>query len=392
MIPTIFKSEHDSKIAEYFGQEKTIELVRRNFWWPGMDTDITAYIHACPDCQRDKFRRHRRYGLLSPLELPYAPWQSIAMDFITDLPRSNDCTKLWVVIDRFSKMAHFIPLQENKKTAIDLARIFACEIWRLHGLPRDILSDHNSRITSNTWQHFLAVTGIRPRMSTAFHPQTNRQTERVNQVIEAYLRPYINQEQSDCVDLLPIAEHAYNNSVTSATGMTPFYANYGRHPKLQNPQRTEVMNPASQAYAQWIAGALDRGKKALEAAQERMTKYADTRRTPPPAYKVSDTVMVSTTHLKLKRPSRKLYHKFIGPFQIQQIISPIGVRLTLPHKCKTDPTFHVAEVERFVQGNRPVDYEKTLSECADIEADKEYDVDEIKGSIKRRNSVLYHIK
>ena len=90
MIPTILESEHNNKVAEHFGQEKTIELVRRNFWWPGMDTDITAYIQACPDCQRDKSRRHRRYGLLSPLELPYATWQSIAMDFITDLPQSND--------------------------------------------------------------------------------------------------------------------------------------------------------------------------------------------------------------------------------------------------------------------------------------------------------------
>ena len=125
MIPTILESEHDSKVAGHFRQEKPIELGRRNFWWPGMDTDITAYIQACPDCQRDKSRRHRKYGLLSSLELPYAPWQSIAIDFITDLPRSNDCTELWVVIDRFSKMAHFIPLEENKKTGEDLARIFS---------------------------------------------------------------------------------------------------------------------------------------------------------------------------------------------------------------------------------------------------------------------------
>ena len=171
MITTILVSEHDSKVAGHFGNEKTTELARRNFWWPGMDTDITEYIQACPDCQRDKSRRHRRYGLLSHLELPYAPWQSIAMDFITKLPRSNGCTELWVVIDRFSKMAHFIPLEEDKKTAEDLAHIFTQESWRLHGLPRDIVSNRDSRFTSNTWKDFLAVTGIRPRMSTAFHPR-----------------------------------------------------------------------------------------------------------------------------------------------------------------------------------------------------------------------------
>ena len=123
-----------------------------------------------------------------------------------------------------------------------------------------------------------------------------------------------------------------------------------------------------------------------------MTKYADTRRAPPPAYKVGDAVMLSTAYLKHKRPSWKLDHKFIGPFQIQQLISPTAVRLTLPHKWKTHPTYYVAEVEPFVQGNRPIDYRKTQRACADIEADEEYDVDEIIGSIKRRNSVLYHVK
>ena len=123
-----------------------------------------------------------------------------------------------------------------------------------------------------------------------------------------------------------------------------------------------------------------------------MMKYANIRRTPPPAYKVGDAVMLSTAHLKLKWPSRKLDHKFIGPFQIQQLISPIAVRLTLPHKWKTYPTFQIREVEPFVQGNHPVDYERTRRECADIEADEEYDMDEIKGSIKRQNSVLYHVK
>ena len=99
IISTILESEHDSKVDRHLGQEKAIELVRRNFWWPRMVTDITEYILACPDCQHHKSWCHRRYGLLSPLELPSAPWQSIAMDFMTDLPRSNGCTELWVVID-----------------------------------------------------------------------------------------------------------------------------------------------------------------------------------------------------------------------------------------------------------------------------------------------------
>ena len=192
MMPTILASEHDSKVAGHFGQDKTIELVWQNFWWPGMDSDIEKYIQACPDCQRDKSRRHKRYGLLFPLALPFTPWQWITMDFITNLSRSNNCTELWVVIDRFSKMANLIPPEQDKKNAKDLARIFAQEVWRLHGLPQDIVSDRDSRFTSHTWKDFLSVTGIHPHMSTTFHPQTDGQTERVNQVIEAYLLLYIN--------------------------------------------------------------------------------------------------------------------------------------------------------------------------------------------------------
>ena len=155
---------------------------------------------------------------------------------------------------------------------------------------------------------------------------------------------------------------------------------------------TDVMNPSSHAYAHWIARALDRGKKALEAARERMTKYADTRRMSPPANKVGDAVMLSTTHLKLKRPSRKLDYKLISHFQIQQLIGPTAVRLTLPHKWRTHRTFHIAEVEPYVQRNRPDDYKKTLRKYADIEADEEYNVNEIKGSMKHRNSVFYQVK
>jgi hypothetical protein len=121
-----------------------------------MDEDIVKYIQACVECQRNKSARHKSYGLLQPLELAYALWQSIAMDFITDLLLSNGCDQLWVVIDRYTKMSHFIPLKKNSKKAPDLAVIFAKEIWRLHGLPSDIISDRDSRFTSAFWKSLLS--------------------------------------------------------------------------------------------------------------------------------------------------------------------------------------------------------------------------------------------
>jgi len=183
----MLESEHDTKVAGHMGQDKTIELIRRNFWRPKMNERIIDFVRSCPECQKNKAARHQPYGLSSPLELPYAPWQSIAMDFITELPLSEGCDQLWVVIDRFTKMAHFLPLKKEKKTAADLAVIFAREVWKHHGLPSDVVSDRHPRFTSETWQEFLRLSGICPRMSTAFHPQTDGQMERLNQTIKAYL-------------------------------------------------------------------------------------------------------------------------------------------------------------------------------------------------------------
>ena len=169
-----------------------------------------------------------------------------------------------------------------------------------------------------------------------------------------------------------MAEHAYIDLITSATGITPFNANFKKYPKSQNPQRLEVMNPALHAHTHWIAGILKHRKMGILVALKGMTKYADTRRTPPLAYKVGDAVMLSTAHLLLKWSSRQLDDKFISPFQIQQLIFPTAVRLMLPHKWRTHPTIYIVEIEQFVTGKRPVNYEKVQREVSDIKADEEF--------------------
>ena len=137
-------------------------------------------------------------------------------------------------------------------------------------------------------------------MSTAFHPQTDGQSERVNQTIEAFLRPFISHDQDDWVDLLPLAEFAYNNSTTTATGMSPFFANYGWHQAANNPRETQALHPASKAYAHCVTSAIDRAHEVLQDTRERITKYAERKRAKAQSYAVGDAVMLSTTNLKLK--------------------------------------------------------------------------------------------
>jgi len=321
----ILKSEHDTKIAGHMGQDKTIELIRRNFWWPKMNERIIDFVRSCPKCQKNKAARHQPYGLSSPLELPYAPWQSIAMDFITELLISEECDQLWVVIDRFTKMAHFLPLKKEMKTAADLAVIFAREGWKHHGLPSDIVPDRDSRFTSETWQEFLRLSGIRPRISMAFHPQTDGQTERLNQTIEAYLRAFVGHEQDNWVGLLPMAEFAYNNSITMGNGMSPFYANYGFHPVSSDPAASGPLNPASKLYAHCMHAVHKASAERLEAAHEQMHRYTDPQHTEPPKYQIGDLVMLNGRNIKTRQPSRKLDHKNHGPFQVEKIVSPLTV-------------------------------------------------------------------
>jgi len=330
LITLILESEHDSKIAGHMGQDKTIELVRRHFWWPKMDERIIDYVGSCLECQKNKAARHQPYGLSSPLELPYSPWQSIAMDFISELPLSEGCDQLWVVIDRFTKTVHFLPLKKEKKTAADLAVIFAREVWKYHGLPTDIISDRDSRFTSETWQEFLQLSGICPRMSTAFHPQTDGQTECLNQTIEAYLRAFVGHEQYNWIGLLPMAEFAYNNSLTMANGMSPFYANYGFHHVSSDPASSEPLNPASKLYTHWMHTVHKASAERLEAAHERMRRYTDPQRTEPPKYHIGDLVILNGRNFKTRRPSRKLDHKNHGPFQVEKIVSPFTVDSRFP--------------------------------------------------------------
>jgi hypothetical protein len=343
---TVLKAEHDSKVAGHWGAGKTVEIVGRNFHWPNMDDQIRQYVHQCDSCQRNKPSRHRRNGLLHPLELPNAPWTSISMDFVTDLPESENCTTIWVVVDRFTKMAHFIPLKE--KTATYVARQFVTHIWKAHGLPDDIVSDRDTAFTSKFWKEVMAFLGVQQRMSTAFHPQTDGQTERVNQVLEAYLREYCNYEQNDWAELLPLAEYAYNNSFSTATGLSPFYANYGFNPRTNWPTAEQPRNPGSELYAHWLQAVHEQAKTRLEATRDRMAKYWDQNKREGPSFAVGDYVMLNGRHIKTKRASKKLDAKLHGPFRINRIgRNGRSASLDLPPRWRIHPTFHITLLEPY---------------------------------------------
>src|SRR5690554_3038909 len=391
----ILEAEHDSKIAGHFGRDKTYERITRNFTWPQMKSDIDDYVTTCPTCRRNKASRHKRYGKLSALETPEAPWSDISMDFITTLPSSRGMTQIWVIVDRFTKMAHFVALPTNADAGM-LVEIFLREIWRLHGLPGSIVSDRDSKFTSSHWAEVMRRLGIKLRMSTAFHPQTDGQTERLNQTIEVFLRIFCNFEQNDWVELLPMAEFTYNDSVTSATGLTPFSANYGFNPRSNWPVEVHGKNPASRLYAHWMESVHSHLRENLEETRRRMGKYYDQKRSEVPSWKAGDKVWLDGRYIKSKVASKKLGPKMYGPFELLEMVGKNAARLKLPRTWRCHNVFNVSLLEPYRRSQkftRPEDYEVV----DDVEAERygddagEYEVKAILASTRNNNKQLQYL-
>ena len=187
---------HDTPVAGHGGQWKMVELVTRNYWWPGVMKEVKRYVEGCDQCQRMKNRAEMPAGKLRPNQVPERPWQHISVDFITKLPVSKGHDSILVVCDRFSKMSHFVATTE-KTMAEGLARLFRDNVWKLHGLPESVISDRGPQFAAGMTKELNKMLGIETKLSMAYHPEMDRQTERTNQELEQYLRMYINHRQNN---------------------------------------------------------------------------------------------------------------------------------------------------------------------------------------------------
>jgi hypothetical protein len=342
---------HDSPVSGHPGRAKTLELVSRQFFWPGIRRFVNRYVFNCPICRRSKPSRQEPSGHLLPLNVPERPWSSISMDFITGLPVSDGHNAILVVVDRFSKMSHFIPCFDTI-TAKELSLLFLQHVFRLHGLPKDIVSDRGPVFTSKFWQELLKQFNVKSNLSTAFHPQTDGQTERINSVLEQYLRIYVNYQQDNWSSLLPFAEFSYNNAEQSSTQKSPFFSNYGYHPSLHFNQVTSSV-PASDDMIQQLHALHEEIKSEVSLAQQQQALYYNQHRRPTPDYKINDSVFISARNISTLRPSKKLDHKQLGPFKIIGKIGSHAYRLDLPDSMKIHPVFHVSLLSPASNSNLP---------------------------------------
>lgn len=348
---------HDAPTAGHLGKDKTLEQVKRRFYWPRMDTDVLQYVRTCDACQRNKSSQQATPGLLQPLPIPDYPWQQVTMDLITQLPKSlrgNDA--IAVFVDKLTKMVH-IAATKTTVTAPQLAEIFWTNVVRYHGLPSSIISDRDPRFAGNFWRALWKCLGTQLAMSTAFHPQSDGQTERANRTLEEMLRPYVRSFlQKDWDEHLVAAEFAINAAKHASTGFTPFYLNGGREVSapldLAIEEARTTRQPDAAARIQQLHRDLETAKEHLLKAQLRQAHYADKHRREV-RFQVGDEVLLSTTHLKLLgggERTAKFTYKYIGPFKITRVVNNNAYELDLPTQLQIHPVLNVSRLKAYHDG------------------------------------------
>jgi len=340
---------HDNPESGHFGALKTTELVSMDFYWPVMDSRVRKYVGGWEVCHRIKAPRHTRHGINIPLEAPLRPWEGVTMDFVTDLPEStaSGYTGILVIVDRLTKMAIYLPCRKDIDSP-ELARLFFEHVFCKRGVLDNIVTDCGTQFTSRFWTRVCSHLSTDHWLSTAFHPQTDRQTDCQNQTMEQYLWAFCNFEQDNSVELLPLAKFACNNAIHASTRTTPFWANYHYHQVMQFkvPKQPSSLNSEIQedTFAAGLEDTHQTLRRNLQEARADQTKYAGAKKV---VFEVGDKVWLSTRHFRTTRPSKKLDYKRTGPYTLSKVINKNAYKLDLPYTIQKHNIFHVSLLDRY---------------------------------------------
>lgn len=397
---------HDAPTAGHLGRDKTLAAVKLRFVWPKMGDWVERYVASCVRCQLNKPSNQRPAGELMPLPIPARPWQQISIDFVGPLPRTKSGKDgIAVMVCRFSKMKHTTAV-DMKMGAPAAVRVVWQEVVRLHGVPETIVHDRDPRFTAGFWRAFWAELQTQLGISTAYHPQTDGQTERENRTLVEAIRSFVGKDHTDWDEHLPALELALNSAVQASTGVSPFKMVYGREAalpvdvRLRTPVSTQA-NPAAgelhvQLNEQW-----ERAAESLQRAQERQKRLADKKRRRE-RFAVGDQVLLSTDNIrgvgaKELQQAVKFGPRFIGPFAVERVVNRNAYRLELPPSFGIHPTVNVSRLRRYVDGSaefpmRAAEHWRPEAEAVlDANGDKEWEVERVlaqRGSNRRRQYLV----
>jgi len=325
---------HDSTMAGHPGRDVTGGLLSRQFFWPGMLQDVRIFCRNCDKCRMNNSWKDRRQGFLKPLPVPERIWREISVDFVVDLPLSNDCKNLLVITDRLSKGV--ILEACNDMSAEWVAETFIRRFYRLHGLPTAIVSDRGTQFVGSLWKRVCQLLKVVRRVSTAYHPETDGATERINQNVEAYIRTFTNYDQSNWANLLPMAELAINNHDAASTGVSPFFLSHGYH--MEPLQLFEELGPEqpgkspvqkADQIVRRMKEATEWAQMAMAVAQEAQEETSNRKRQQSYDFKEGDKVWLNLKNVRTDRPCKKFDVKN-AKYTILKKVSSHAFRLDTP--------------------------------------------------------------
>jgi transposase InsO family protein len=373
LLEQIMKEAHDSTYSIHPGNTKMYKDLKTRDLWKDMRRDIAHYVAYCDTCSRVKIEHQKPAGLLKPLEIPVWKWEDISMDFVVGLPwtpKGNE--SVWVIVDRLTKVAHFVPVKARYATE-KMADLYVEHILRLHGAPRNIMSDRGPQFVAKFWKSFHQLLGTTLSYSTAFHPQTDGQTERVNQVLEKMLRACALTYGTDWESSLPFVEFSYNNNFQASLRMAPFEALDGR--KCRTPLAWSEVGEWTlfgPAIIEEAEEKVEKVRENLRIAQSRQKSYADKRRREL-TFAIGDRV-----YLKVSPPrgtkrflvKGKLAPRYVGPYQITKRIGSLAYQLALLETMAgVHLVFHVSHLKK---SEKVVEAKQVPRELLDLQDTLEY--------------------
>ncbi|CAI7835283.1 unnamed protein product [Closterium sp. NIES-53] len=324
-LAILLEEFHDVPYAGHFGSNKTLAGIAKYYYWPRMAADVQQFVTSCDTCQRMKSSKQKKTGLLQPLPVPEQPWQVVSLDFITGLPStSRGHDSILVVIDNFSKMGHFIPTNATA-TAETTARLFFDRIITIHGIPATLISERDPKFTSKFWKELMGLLGTKLAMSSTYHPQTDGQTERLNQVVEQLLRTACKDDVS--------------------------HWDIQREPLTPLQPTTPAHVQAAHDFVTTMQQRWEKTQRRLTTMQTSQKQYAD-RQQRDHSVAVGDQVLLDTRNLNLSHLTSKLRPRFCGPFLVEAQVTPVTFCLRLPDTWKLHNAFHVQLLKPYKDPNQ----------------------------------------
>ena len=396
----VIRQVHDQIAVGHPGYARTFRLINQCYYWPRMDRTIKRYVQNCHPCRRAKAPRDKYNGKLNPLPIPKRNWEDITLDFVVGLPRCSDrYNAILMVIDRLSKERHYIPCDtENDGTSAEAtAKMLIQHVWKLHGLPLTIVSDRGPQFISIVWKTLCKILGIVSKLSTAFHPETDGQSEIANQEMERHLRTFCNHHQDDWSEVLPMAEFAANECHSASTGVSPFMATRGFNPRMSfdvvdlsaHTTRERILKRKAADISEEMEEIRKFVTENMKDAQEKQMNNANIHRKDI-KYEVGDLVWVSTKNIITNRPSKKLDHKMIGPYPIIKVVGS-SYQVQLPESVRIFDTFHPSLLRKASEDPLPGQINEPAPPVV-IDDEEEWEVDDILDARKHYRRVQFLVK